>query len=133
MLQAPTSETNTETAQSKTQRTPLHERELHPHSFGAAGLYSQIGAAMPGDSPSAQRHQTLAGMHSTYGNQAVLRMLNNSQQVTHPMALRHSQGVMLQRKCACGGTPGPTGECAECKAKREAMVQRPAANFESSS
>ena len=25
---------------------------------------------------------------------------------------------LLQRKCACGGMPGPTGECAECKKKR---------------
>jgi len=25
---------------------------------------------------------------------------------------------LLQRKCACGGTPGPTGECAECRKKR---------------
>ena len=25
---------------------------------------------------------------------------------------------LLQRKCACGGTPGPSGECAEC-AKKE--------------
>lgn len=24
----------------------------------------------------------------------------------------------LQRKCACGGTPGPTGECAECRRQR---------------
>jgi hypothetical protein len=24
----------------------------------------------------------------------------------------------LQRKCACGGTPGPSGECEECKRKR---------------
>ena len=24
----------------------------------------------------------------------------------------------LQRKCACGGTPGPTGECEECRRKR---------------
>jgi hypothetical protein len=24
----------------------------------------------------------------------------------------------LQRKCACGGTPGPTGECEECRKKR---------------
>lgn len=30
----------------------------------------------------------------------------------------------LQRKCACGGTPGSDGECAECKRKR---VQRNAA------
>lgn len=26
---------------------------------------------------------------------------------------------MLQRKCACGGPPGPTGECAECRRKRQ--------------
>jgi hypothetical protein len=25
---------------------------------------------------------------------------------------------LLQRKCACGGTPGVDGECAECRAKR---------------
>ncbi|HYP21339.1 MAG TPA: DUF4157 domain-containing protein, partial [Chloroflexia bacterium] len=25
---------------------------------------------------------------------------------------------ILQRKCACGGTPGVAGECAECRAKR---------------
>lgn len=25
---------------------------------------------------------------------------------------------LLQRKCACGGTPGPTGECNECRRKR---------------
>lgn len=27
-------------------------------------------------------------------------------------------GGLLQRACACGGTPGPDGECAECRAKR---------------
>ena len=31
---------------------------------------------------------------------------------------------VLQRRCACGGTPGPDGECAACKAKR---LQRQAA------
>jgi Domain of unknown function (DUF4157) len=33
-----------------------------------------------------------------------------------------STGLVLQRKCACGGTPGPTGECASCKKKREAST-----------
>src|SRR5437764_5022142 len=28
---------------------------------------------------------------------------------------------LLQPKCACGGTPGPSGECEECRKKR---VQR---------
>jgi hypothetical protein len=32
----------------------------------------------------------------------------------------------LQRKCACGGTPGPTGECEECRKKR---VQRKVAEL----
>ncbi len=26
--------------------------------------------------------------------------------------------LVLQRRCACGGTPGPDGECADCKRKR---------------
>lgn len=32
---------------------------------------------------------------------------------------------VLQRKCACGGTPGPTGECEACRKKR---LQRKARN-----
>ncbi len=28
------------------------------------------------------------------------------------------RGPLLQRKCACGGTPGPTGECEECRKKK---------------
>jgi hypothetical protein len=31
---------------------------------------------------------------------------------------------LLQRKCACGGTPGPTGECAECRRKRLAFQRK---------
>ena len=30
---------------------------------------------------------------------------------------------VLQRKCACGGTPGPTGECAACRRKRQRSLQ----------
>lgn len=30
----------------------------------------------------------------------------------------------LQRKCACGGTPGPDGECAECRRKRLTLQRR---------
>jgi hypothetical protein len=29
-----------------------------------------------------------------------------------------ARGSLLQRKCACGGTPGPSGECAECRTRR---------------
>jgi hypothetical protein len=28
---------------------------------------------------------------------------------------------LLQRKCACGGTPGPSGKCAECREKGPAL------------
>lgn len=31
---------------------------------------------------------------------------------------------LLQRKCACGGTPGPTGECENCQKKRKGFLQR---------
>jgi len=123
---APTSETKTDTTQGKTPVVPQFERELHPRSHGSAGLYSPggISGAASGASPNAQRHQTLAGMHSTYGNQAVLRTLHTSPQVARMTPLRPSQGIMLQRKCACGGSPESEGECAECKAKREGTLQR---------
>ena len=31
---------------------------------------------------------------------------------------------LLLRKCACGGTPGPSGECAACRSKRLALQRR---------
>jgi hypothetical protein len=34
----------------------------------------------------------------------------------------------LQRKCACGGTPGPSGECDECKRKRLSLQPKLAVN-----
>ena len=36
---------------------------------------------------------------------------------------------LLQCKCACGGTPGPTGECEGCRKKRQ-TVQRSALTFQ---
>src|SRR5437016_9398974 len=38
------------------------------------------------------------------------------------------QTQLLQRKCACGGTPGVDGECEECRAKRLSL-QRSTANL----
>jgi len=127
---APTSETKTDTAQSKTQVVPQPERELHPRLLSPAGLYSQgeMSGVASGASPDAQRRQALAGMQNTHGNQAVLRMLHSPQRVARMTALRPSQGIMLQRKCACGGSAEAEGECAECKAEREATLQRRAAN-----
>ncbi len=34
---------------------------------------------------------------------------------------------LLQRACACGGTPGPSGECTECRAKGLQRQARPGA------
>lgn len=42
-----------------------------------------------------------------------------------PDAAPRARGL-LQRKCACGGTPGPSGECAECK-KKQLLQRRPSA------
>jgi hypothetical protein len=39
------------------------------------------------------------------------------------------RGGLLQRKCACGGTPGPTGECEQC---RKTRLQRKAQDLETS-
>lgn len=33
----------------------------------------------------------------------------------------------LQRKCACGGTPGPSGECESCRKKRQGLQRQAAA------
>jgi hypothetical protein len=33
------------------------------------------------------------------------------------------RSILLQRKCACGGTPGPTGECEACRKKK--LQRRP--------
>lgn len=38
-------------------------------------------------------------------------------------AISPVRGTVLQRACACGGTPGPTGECAECRRKRKLGLQ----------
>ena len=32
--------------------------------------------------------------------------------------LHPARASLLQRKCACGGTPGPSGECEECRKKQ---------------
>jgi outer membrane protein OmpA-like peptidoglycan-associated protein len=39
-------------------------------------------------------------------------------------ALTPVGGGILQRRCACGGTPGPTGECAGCRKKRLGLQRK---------
>ena len=130
MLHAPTGEAKIAAAQSKSPFAPQPGRELHPHSFSANAVYDLNGAGSAASvrSLEAQQRQTLTGMQSMYGNQAVLRMMHSPQQISRKPALRPSQSIMLQRKCACGGSSESEGECAECKAKREAALQRRVAN-----
>ena len=63
----------------------------------------------------------LLKLQQSIGNQGVQRLLH-SQPV---QGLRPSQGGLLQRKCACGGTPGLDGECAECRQKRLRRQRHP--------
>ena len=41
-----------------------------------------------------------------------------------PAPILHSaRNQFIQRKCACGGLPGPTGECSECRNRRKRAPQ----------
>jgi hypothetical protein len=48
---------------------------------------------------------------------ALQRQPIGHRQVPPPLAPQRSG--LLQRKCACGGTRGPTGECVECRRKQQ--------------
>jgi outer membrane protein OmpA-like peptidoglycan-associated protein len=41
-----------------------------------------------------------------------------------------ARSALLQRKCACGGVPGPSGECAGCRRKRLNPQRRPSGRAE---
>jgi Domain of unknown function (DUF4157) len=43
-------------------------------------------------------------------------------------ALTPARAEMLQRKCACGGSPGLTGDCEECGAEKRLALRRYSAN-----
>jgi hypothetical protein len=38
-------------------------------------------------------------------------------QRTDPPGFKPAPTGLVQRRCACGGSPGPSGECAECRKK----------------
>lgn len=44
---------------------------------------------------------------------------------TAPPAFTPAPSGLLERRCACGGNPGPTGECAECRKKRLSLQRMP--------
>src|SRR5712692_7235994 len=102
MLHAPTSETRNDVTQEK--RSPIRlSQPVHAH-FAQTGEHRHLShhTSVPAANWPRQRYEAFARAQSTYGNQAVLRMLKHS---------TNSSGPMLQRKCACGGSGG---DCAEC-------------------
>jgi Domain of unknown function (DUF4157) len=88
----------------------------------------------------AMRHaplHPLLELQSTIGNQAVLQLLRSgtiqaklainqpgdiyeqeADRIADRVVVSPARPPVVQRKCACGGTPGPTGECEECRKKR---------------
>ncbi len=130
MLQTPTSEVKAETLQRSSQAQSTTQQALHPHAFAASSTHSFHGATGGAlvHPPRARSSQPLHGLQNVYGNQAVLRILQNPQQILRMPALRPSQSIMLQRQCACGGSSEAEGECAKCKEKREGTLQRSVGN-----
>ena len=123
MLHATTTQTKQQNESRRPQVGPAPEREAHPRLGKSVAQPWAVGAS--GDFALPQitdRRQQFSRLHAAYGNQAVLRMLDRSGPAVSPS----SPGV-LQRKCACGGSGGVTGECAECKDKRGGALQRAAA------
>lgn len=115
MLHAPTNEANNEMIQTKVSFNSTRGGSANPSAAtGGSDCSLNPGGVLTG-SP-ALRHRVIAGAQSTYGNRAVLRMLNHS---------ISSTPHVLQRKCACDGSGG---DCAQCDEKKESTLQRRAAN-----
>jgi uncharacterized protein DUF4157 len=51
--------------------------------------------------------------------------LRVQQKAASPPSFTPVRGGLLQRKCACGGTPGPSGECEGCRKKRLTVSNAP--------
>ena len=96
MLHAPTSESKQQSDQTRTPERPEHERELHPR-LGASAKRPRAagaGAGLPLPSAVAQLYQQSAKSQSTYGNQALLRMLDRSRLEQSTAGLRAAGGVL---------------------------------------
>jgi Domain of unknown function (DUF4157) len=82
------------------------------------------GNSLISPSAAAQSRGPAGGLQHLYGNQPVLQMRNGSGGLPAPsVPLRPSQGGILQRKCACGGAAGMSGECEECSKKKRFGLQ----------
>jgi hypothetical protein len=62
--------------------------------------------------------------HFVAGNQALLRTPGAPRP---PAMLRPSRAPLLQRKCACGGSSGVSGQCTDCREEQQSALHRKAA------
>jgi hypothetical protein len=75
-------------------------------------------------SAAAQSRSPVGNLQRLYGNQSMLQMRNGAGGLPAPsVQLVPSPGGVLQRKCACGGAAGMSGECEECSKKRRLGLQ----------
>jgi hypothetical protein len=76
-------------------------------------------------SAAAQGHNLGGSLQRLYSNQAVLQMCNGlgGGLPAPSVPLRPSLSGILQRKCACGGAAGMSGECEECSKKKRVGLQ----------
>jgi hypothetical protein len=84
----------------------------------------------------------LFGLQKTIGNQEMLQLLRSgtiqaklaidlpedvheqeADRIADQVVTSSARPPVVQRKCACGGTPGPTGECEECSKKNRLGLQ----------
>ena len=151
MFQSATSETKS--AGSRVRRVPVErESELHPfHATNGHGFSGPAGAPPPSaPHPLAAMHRAVGNQAvlrslsslrptiqgkltiNTPGDQYEREADRVAEQVMHmpdPSAVAApalvSKSPVLQRKCACGGSGGASGQCSECAKKDE--LQRSAA------
>src|SRR5262245_45785967 len=83
----------------------LQRAAAHPPPDGATALLMEPGLGGAG------RARAMRAMQGGMGNARISRMLDTS-------------APRVQRACACGGEAGQDGECAECKAKRQAIQRQ---------
>src|SRR5271157_3904634 len=105
MLHTPTTETKQRNSDAGLASPRPAEPELSPF---VGGFEAPRQPKSPGPFSSydaVSRYPHLAQLHRTYGNNAILRTMNQS--------LPPSPSGTLQRKCACGGA-GP-GACDACR------------------
>ena len=109
MLAAPTTDNKTEATAGKAPEPPQVERAREVGGGARTSLHGgpppSLGAGMMAGAVGRQSALRGPSGHAATGRAPIT-------------PLRPSQGGLIQRKCACGGTPGPTGECEGCHAER---------------